>query len=84
MCAKPPRTSAFISVLCTGLDRKCSGGLRLANCFARLHQFSHWMTKFALQQKRKASAAPPTPCADGARVDARRLCSQEPAPRPRW
>lgn len=41
MWAKPPRTSAFISALCTGLDKKFRGGLRLANCLARLHQFSH-------------------------------------------
>lgn len=49
MWAKPPKTSAFISVLCTGLDKKFRGGLRLANCLARFHQLSHWITRFALQ-----------------------------------
>lgn len=48
ICAKPPRTRAFIRVLCTELDSKWRGGLRLANCFARFHQLSHCTTMFAL------------------------------------
>lgn len=52
MWAKPPRTSAFISDLCTELDSRWSGGLRLANCFARFHQLSHWTTMFALTSQR--------------------------------
>lgn len=51
MCAKPPRTSAFISVRWIGLDSRCRGGLRLANCLARLHQFSHCTTMFALMDR---------------------------------
>lgn len=48
MCANPPSTSAFIRDLCTELDSRWRGGLRLANCFARFHQLSHCTTMFAL------------------------------------
>lgn len=48
MCAKPPRTRAFIRDRCTELDSRWSGGLRLANCLARFHQLSHCTTMFAL------------------------------------
>lgn len=48
MWANPPSTSAFIRDLCTELDSRWSGGLRLANCFARFHQLSHCTTMFAL------------------------------------
>lgn len=51
MCAKPPRTSAFIRDLCTELDSRWRGGLRLANCFARFHQLSHCTTMFALSRR---------------------------------
>ena len=50
MWAKPPRTSAFMSVRWTELERRCRGGLRLANCLARFHQFSHWITMLALME----------------------------------
>ena len=52
MCAKPPSTRAFIRDLCTELDSRCRGGLRLANCFARFHQLSHCTTMFALNRQR--------------------------------
>lgn len=48
MWANPPSTSAFIRDLCTELDSRWRGGLRLANCFARFHQLSHCTTMFAL------------------------------------
>lgn len=48
MCANPPSTRAFIRDLCTELDSRWSGGLRLANCLARLHQLSHCTTMLAL------------------------------------
>lgn len=50
ICANPPSTSAFIRDLCTELDSRWSGGLRLANCFARFHQLSHCTTMFALDR----------------------------------
>lgn len=51
MCAKPPRTRAFIRDRCTELDSRWRGGLRLANCFARFHQLSHCTTMFALDRR---------------------------------
>lgn len=51
MCAKPPSTRAFIRDLCTELDSRWSGGLRLANCLARFHQLSHCTTIFALNRQ---------------------------------
>lgn len=52
MCAKPPSTRAFIRDLCTELDSRWRGGLRLANCFARFHQLSHCTTMLALNRQR--------------------------------
>ena len=52
MCAKPPSTRAFIRDLCTELDSRWRGGLRLANCFARFHQLSHCTTMLALNTQR--------------------------------
>ncbi len=51
--ANPPRTRAFIRVRWTVLDSICKGGLRLANCLAKFHQFSHCTTIFALNRQRK-------------------------------
>ena len=53
MWAKPPKTRAFIRVLWTELDSRCKGGLRLANCLARFHQFSHCTTMLALEGWRR-------------------------------
>lgn len=50
ICAKPPSTRAFIRDLCTELDSRWRGGLRLANCFARFHQLSHCTTMLALNR----------------------------------
>lgn len=52
MCANPPRTRAFIRVRWMGLDKRCRGGLRLANCLAKFHQFSHCTTMFALRDRK--------------------------------
>lgn len=54
MLAKPPRTRAFIRDLCTELDSRWRGGLRLANCLARFHQLSHWTTMLALIRGRQS------------------------------
>lgn len=58
MCAKPPRTSAFIRDRCTELDSRWSGGLRLANCLARFHQLSHCTTMLALHASGRSKVGP--------------------------